>query len=84
MSDSKSDSKSTWLVRRWYLDIAGERFRFSTKRLAVIIGRQARALDDSVRLIEEYDLFAVGPSWSEARGKHIDHQEFDRTTLLTT
>lgn len=68
-------------VRRWCLEIDGERFRFSSKQMAVVIGRQARRLHEGVRLIEEYDLFATegvlgGPM------QNIDHQEFDRTILL--
>lgn len=67
---------------RWKLEFAnGDRVGFRTKGLAVVCGKAILAEGLSVRLIEEYDLFATenvlgGPL------QHIDHREFDRSALL--
>ena len=66
--------------RRYYIEIGDERIPFRTQTLAVFAGRAAvKDGCDSVRLIEEYDLFSRsgGKGW-----QHIDHQEFDRTSLI--
>lgn len=68
-------------IRRYYVIADGERFRARTFGQAVFVGKLAvyGGLHD-VRLIEEYDLFGhvAGNGW-----RCIDHQEFDRTSLLT-
>lgn len=66
--------------RRYYVVADGERFRTRTFGQAVFVGKVAinGGLHD-VRLIEEYDLFSrvAGKGW-----QHVDHQEFDRSSLL--
>ena len=61
-------------VRRWYLVCPGLKINCRTKENAVRWGRMARQAGKNVTLTEEYDLFD--------RGTLIDHQEFDRTTLI--
>ncbi len=67
--------------RRWYLVFDDTKIRFQTKNLAIFIGKVAYERGYNVRLIEEYDLFDY--TASQNKGKHIDHQEFDRTILIT-
>ena len=66
--------------RRYYVVVDGERFRIRTFEQAVHVGQKAvKGGYPGARLVEEYDLFKYAPG---AGWKHIDHQEFDRTTLL--
>lgn len=62
-------------VRRWRLVGTDLNVKCSTKENAVLWGRMARKAGKDIKLVEEYDLFI--------RGELIDHQEFDRTILIT-
>lgn len=62
-------------VRRWRLVGTNLNVNCLTKQNAVRWGRMARQAGMDISLIEEYDLFD--------RGVLIDHQEFDRTILIT-
>jgi len=62
-------------VRRWLLVSSELKVNCRTKENAVRWGRMARQAGKDVKLIEEYDLFL--------REKLIDHQEFDRTILIS-
>ena len=66
--------------RRYHLEVNGEKSRFNTRSLAIITGKTLRSVGiKDVKLIEEYDLFA----WTQdSIWKHLDHQEFDRSSLL--
>lgn len=69
-------------TRRYLLEVNGERRRLSTRTLAIKIGKMVRESageGESVRLIEEYDLFDMSEA---SKPKHIDHREFDRSILL--
>ena len=62
-------------VRRWHLCSPGIKVNCRTKANAIRWGRIARQAGKDVTLTEEYDLFE--------HGVLIDHQEFDRTILIT-
>jgi len=62
-------------VRRWYLSGPDFKIRCSTKDFAIKLGRIGRQAGKDVSLIEEYDLFDGDV--------HTDHQEFDRTILIS-
>ena len=69
-------------TRRYLLEVNGERRRLSTRTMAIKIGKMVRESageGESVRLIEEYDLFDISEA---SKSKHIDHKEFDRSILL--
>lgn len=62
-------------VRRWRLVGTNLNVNCGTKENAIRWGRMARQAGANISLIEEYDLFE--------RDVLIDHQEFDRTILIT-
>jgi len=68
----------TKTITTYGLLINGEFIPFSTKKLAIEIGREAYKCDNSVKLIKKYNIFSLSLNDS----KLIDEQEFDR--LIST
>jgi len=64
-------------VRRWRLVGTNLNVNCGTKENAIRWGRMARQAGGDISLIEEYDLFDLN------KKVLIDHQEFDRTILIS-
>lgn len=71
----------TKTITRWYLEVNGSRVRFHSKKMAIDAGKAVVGLNQTVRLIEEYDLWGRGGE-TRSRPVLLDHQEFDRTFLI--
>lgn len=63
---------------RWFLRFPDRsKIYVRTKEQAISLCASVREEGIDCRLIEEYDLFVIRPEPI----KHIDHKEFDRTSL---
>lgn len=68
----------TKTITHYGLIVKGEFTRFRTKALAISTGEKLYKIDNTVKMIEKYTIWALKSEGSEI----IDKQEFDRTTLI--
>lgn len=72
--------KHTKTLTTYSVVVDGKPTSFSTKSMAIKLGKMAKRINKDVKLIEEYRLWDIQPG---IPAKLVDHQVFDRTILIT-